>query len=115
MQRPGSICAPAIRSIRSQFHGSAAPHRPAAYTVSSLKKYLECPFRFFTDRVLELKEDPEDEATLTPRELGIFVHKVFQVFFEEWNRRPIRNCARQPSCGTQVFRESLNRCSWTPR
>lgn len=70
-----------------QFHGTAAPHEPAAYTVSSLERYLECPFRFFADRVLELKEDPEDEATLTPKELGIFVHEVFEAFFAEWNRR----------------------------
>jgi RecB family exonuclease len=70
-----------------QFHGAASPHRPAAYTVSSLERYLECPFRYFADRVLQLEEDPEDEATLTPRELGIFVHEVFQAFFHEWNQR----------------------------
>ena len=34
-----------------------------------------------------LQEDPEDEATLNPKELGIFVHEVFQKFFEEWNRQ----------------------------
>ena len=36
---------------------------------------------------MRLEEDPEDEATLNPKELGIFVHDVFQKFFEEWNRR----------------------------
>jgi RecB family exonuclease len=36
---------------------------------------------------LKLEEDPEDEATLTPKALGIFVHEVFQAFFHEWNRR----------------------------
>jgi ATP-dependent helicase/DNAse subunit B len=36
--------------------------------------------------VLDLQEDPEDEATLNPKELGIFVHDVFHRFFEEWNR-----------------------------
>ena len=93
-------------SSDARFHGSASPHRPAAYTVSSLERYLECPFRFFADRVLELKEDPEDEATLTPRELGIFVHKVFQVFFEEWNRRGHYAIAPEnlPAART-VFRE----------
>jgi RecB family exonuclease len=58
--------------------------------VSSLERYLECPFRYFADRVLKLEEDPEDEMTLTPKALGIFVHKVFQSFFEEWNRRDQR-------------------------
>ncbi|MCM3879354.1 MAG: PD-(D/E)XK nuclease family protein [Vicinamibacterales bacterium] len=71
----------------AQFHGAASPFQPAAYTVSSLERYLECPFRYFADRVLKLEEDPEDEATLTPQKLGIFVHEVFQTFFEQWNRR----------------------------
>ena len=74
-------------STSVQFHGAAASYRPAAYTVSSLERYLECPFRYFADRVLKLEEDPEDETTLTPKELGIFVHEVFQAFFHEWNRR----------------------------
>jgi RecB family exonuclease len=70
----------------SQFHGTAASYRPPAYSVSSLERYLQCPFRFFSERVLELQEDPEDDATLNPKELGVFVHEVFQKFFEEWNR-----------------------------
>jgi RecB family exonuclease len=40
--------------------------------------------------VLDLKEDPEDEAALNPRELGIFVHRVFQAFFQEWTGRSHR-------------------------
>lgn len=81
-----------LRTARSEaaadrFHGTAASYRPAAYSVSSLERYLQCPFRFFSERVLSLQEDPEDEATLNPKELGIFVHEVFQKFFEEWNRQ----------------------------
>ena len=68
-----------------RFHGSAASHKPASYSVSSLERYLQCPFRFFSERVLNLQEDPEDEATLNPKELGIFVHEVFHRFFEQWN------------------------------
>ena len=81
-----------LRTARSEaadarFHGGAAPYRPPSYSVSSLERYLQCPFRFFSERVLNLQEDPEDEATLNPKELGIFVHEVFQKFFEEWNRK----------------------------
>ncbi len=81
-----------LRTARSeaaaaQFHGSAEAYKPSAYSVSSLERYLQCPFRFFAERVLNLQEDPEDEATLNPKELGIFVHEVFQKFFEEWNRQ----------------------------
>ena len=81
-----------LRTSRSEaaadrFHGAAASYKPAGYSVSSLERYLQCPFRFFSERVLNLEEDPEDEATLNPKELGIFVHEVFQKFFEEWNRQ----------------------------
>ena len=69
-----------------QFHGTARPYRPSAHSVSSLERYLQCPFRFFSEYVLKLEEDPEDEATLNPRELGIFVHDVFRSFFQEWTR-----------------------------
>jgi RecB family exonuclease len=80
-----------LRTARSEagsdrFHGTAGSYKPTAYSVSSLERYLQCPFRFFSERVLGLQEDPEDEATLNPKELGIFVHEVFQRFFEEWNR-----------------------------
>jgi RecB family exonuclease len=70
-----------------QFHGTALPYRPAAYSVSALERYLQCPFKFFSERVLNLQEDPEDETTLNAKELGIFVHEVFQTFFEVWTRR----------------------------
>jgi ATP-dependent helicase/nuclease subunit B len=81
-----------LRTARSElaadrFHGLASAFRPAAYSVSSLERYLQCPFRFFSERVLDLQEDPEDEIALNPKELGIFVHEVFQKFFEEWNRQ----------------------------
>jgi RecB family exonuclease len=81
-----------VRLARSEpgadrFHGAAVSYKPAAYSVSSLERYLQCPFRFFSERVLNLEEDPEDETTLNPKELGIFVHEVFQKFFEQWNRQ----------------------------
>ena len=86
--RRGSPCERRDRKPRpDRFHGTAASYKPAAYSVSSLERYLQCPFQFFSERVLRLEEDPEDEATLNPKELGIFVHEVFQKFFEEWNRQ----------------------------
>lgn len=92
----------------AQFHGAAASYRPPTYSVSSLERYLQCPFRFFSERVLSLQEDPEDEATLNPRELGIFVHEVFQKFFEEWNSQG--HCAVTPEnlpLARSIFREVI--------
>jgi len=66
--------------------GRTAPHVPAAYSVSALERYQDCPFKFFAADVLELDDIPEDEAALSPRARGRFIHEVFQRFFEAWDR-----------------------------
>jgi len=91
-----------------QFHGTAGSYHPASYSVSSLERYLQCPFRFFAERVLNIQEDPEDEVTLNPKELGIFVHDVFQTFFQEWNRQGHRAITPDNlSHARTVFREVI--------
>ena len=67
--------------------GQTAAHVPRAYSVSALERYQDCPFKFFAADVLELEELPEDEAALSPRARGRFIHEVFQRFFEAWDRR----------------------------
>ena len=67
-----------------RFHGQAGPAGLASYKVSSLDRYVECPFIFFAEQILGLKDDPEDEDSLGPREQGRIVHEVFQKFFEAW-------------------------------
>jgi RecB family exonuclease len=98
----------AVRSDPSaaQFHGTGTPYKPPTHAISALERYLKCPFVFYSERVLELKEDPEDEATLSPKDLGIFVHSVFQSFFEEWSRRGNRSIAPEdlPEA-RRIFRE----------
>jgi len=75
------------RSDRSspKFHGTALPRRLPTYSVSAVERYLRCPFIYFCERVLALEEDPQDQSTLSPKDLGIFVHSVFQAFFHRWN------------------------------
>ncbi len=67
--------------------GQTAAHIAQAYSVSALERYQDCPFKFFAADVLELDELPEDEAALSPRARGRFIHEVFQRFFEAWDRR----------------------------
>jgi RecB family exonuclease len=95
-------------SSAARFHGTGARYKPPAYAISALERYLKCPFLFYAERVLELKEDPEDEAALSPKDLGVFVHSVFQSFFEEWNRRGRRSIAPDnlPEA-RQIFREVI--------
>jgi ATP-dependent helicase/nuclease subunit B len=65
--------------------GRTAPPEARAYSLSALERYQDCPFRFFAADVLRLDEEPEDEATLSPRRRGRFIHEVFQRFFEAWD------------------------------
>ena len=68
------------------FRGQTAGHAAAAFSLSALERYQDCPFRFFAADVLRLEEAPEDEDALSPRERGRFVHEVFRRFFDEWDR-----------------------------
>jgi RecB family exonuclease len=77
----------AARPADSIAGGRTAAHVARAYSVSSLERYQDCPFKFFAADVLELEELPEDEAALSPRARGRFIHEVFQRFFEAWDRR----------------------------
>ena len=77
----------AARPADSIAGGQTAGHVARAYSVSALERYQDCPFKFFAADVLELEELPEDEAALSPRARGRFIHEVFQRFFEAWDRR----------------------------
>ena len=79
----------ALRTSRSPssdpvFHGHAGARDPAAYAVSHVERYLECPFKYFSSYVLGLEEERNEEAGLSPRERGQFLHDVFQQFFIAW-------------------------------
>ncbi|HET7218092.1 MAG TPA: PD-(D/E)XK nuclease family protein [Vicinamibacterales bacterium] len=82
----------ALRASRTpadheSFHGAAGPRPPAAYAVSHVERYLECPFKYFATRVLQLDEERDDESGLSPQERGQLLHTVFEVFFTEWHAR----------------------------
>lgn len=77
----------AISSARPP--GETAGHAAAAFSLSALERYQDCPFRFFAADVLQLEEIPEDEPSLSPRARGRFVHEVFQRFFEAWDSRAV--------------------------
>ena len=66
------------------YHGAAGAREPGVYAVSSLERYLECPFKYFAAHVLRLPEERADESGLTPQERGQFLHAVFETFFREW-------------------------------
>jgi RecB family exonuclease len=64
--------------------GLSDPAAAATYAVSRVEKYLACPFRYFAAHVLRLPEDRGEQAWMTPQERGVFMHQVFEKFFETW-------------------------------
>ena len=66
------------------YHGAAGAREAGVYAVSSIERYLECPFKYFAAYVLRLPEERGDESGLTPQERGQFLHQVFEAFFAEW-------------------------------
>ena len=78
-----------LRASRSpasggMYHGAAGAREAGVYAVSSIERYLECPFKYFAAYVLRLPEERGEESGLTPQERGQFLHKVFEAFFSEW-------------------------------
>ena len=71
----------------ARYRGATAGHAAAAFSLSALERYQDCPFKFFAQDVLRLEEAPEDEPTLSPKARGRFIHDVFQRFFEAWDGR----------------------------
>ena len=68
--------------------------RNRTYSVSQLETYGECPFRYFSNRVLALNITEEEETGLTSLEKGNLAHNIL---FEFYDRRraesPISECA----------------------
>jgi RecB family exonuclease len=79
----------ALRRSRSTpeadaFHGLTAGVAERSWSVTALETYLACPFKFFAQHVLRLREEVEDEEVMDPRREGQFVHDVFERFFSHW-------------------------------
>jgi hypothetical protein len=58
------------------------------FSATSLDAYLACPLKFYYGQVLRLREREEAGEELEASQLGLFVHRVLQLFFQEWKRRP---------------------------
>lgn len=80
----------ALRSSRrfdhARFRGQTDARAPSTYAVSRLERYLECPFKYYAAHILELPEERDEQAWMTPQEHGHFVHTVFERFFAAWQR-----------------------------
>jgi RecB family exonuclease len=83
---PGWAALRARRTLRddARYHGGAGPQIPRPVSVSAVETYLMCPFKYFAQYVLKLKEEREEEDVMDPKTQGQFVHAVFEAFFTRW-------------------------------
>jgi RecB family exonuclease len=63
---------------------AAQPAQP--YRVSRVDRYVDCPFKYFSESVLDLPEEREEMSGLTPLERGSLVHSLFERFYQTWQR-----------------------------
>ena len=68
--------------------------RDRTYSVSQLETYGECPFRYFSNRILSLNLTEEEETGLTSLEKGNLAHKIlFELYDRRRDKPPISECA----------------------
>jgi len=70
----------------ARYRGFTDPPDTRPYSLSALERYQDCPFKFFAAEILRLEEEPEDESIRSPRARGLFIHQVFEHFFQAWDR-----------------------------
>jgi RecB family exonuclease len=80
----------ALRQVRpslveAAYRGEVGAQAPREYRVSSLDRFVECPFKFFAGTVLRLDEEVEEDSGLSPRERGTLLHAMFERFYREWD------------------------------
>jgi ATP-dependent helicase/DNAse subunit B len=65
------------------------------FTPSELESFLLCPFRFYAEAFLGLRELPEREPELTPREIGILMHRILERFLggKDWSQESLGKIA----------------------
>ena len=64
--------------------GLAGRQPPRSYTVSALERYATCPFQYFAAHTLGLEAERAAQQTMTPEQRGLLLHRVFEVFFRDW-------------------------------
>lgn len=67
-----------------RYRGFVEPQTPQPYRISKVDRYVDCPFKYFSETVLGLPEDREESSGLTPLERGTIIHKLFEQFYEAW-------------------------------
>lgn len=71
--------------ISREYRGFVGVQVPQKYRVSRVDHYVLCPFKYFAENVLQLPEERDDLAGLTPLERGNLIHILFENFYRRWD------------------------------
>ena len=83
--RPDSLSQPSRRALEQRCE------KP--FSVTQLETYGECPFRYLSGEVLELKPIEDEETGLTSIEKGSLTHKILFEFYDSCrDKPPISKC-----------------------
>lgn len=65
------------------------------YSISQLEVYAKCPFKYFSERILNLETIEEPEEGLEPIQFGTILHKILFLFYNEITKQKInlKNCS----------------------
>ena len=99
-----------LNSLSQSSRRALEKRREWIYSVSQLETYGECPFRYFSDRVLNLNPTEEEETGLTNMERGSLAHSIL---FEFYDRR--RDASPISGCEDADFREAIKDLQWIAR
>ena len=67
-----------------RYSGFVDAQAPRPYRVSRVDRYVDCPFKYFSESVLQLTEERDEPAGLTPLERGTLLHALFEDFYRAW-------------------------------
>ena len=87
-----------LRPVSSLSHRALEQRRERPFSVTELEAYGECPFRYLSGEVLELKPVEDEETGLVAKEKGSLIHEIL---FEFYAHR--RGAAPIPACEDAEF------------
>ena len=75
------------------------------YSISQLETYAKCPFKFFTERILSVREEKEPSDEIEAIEMGNLLHSIFFEFFT-WLRN---EGIKLHSCSEDLFSSAVKK------
>jgi ATP-dependent helicase/nuclease subunit B len=107
-------------AIQARFHAPASPgfsgysdpllplSLPEEISLSQVSTALSCSCRFLLEILLKIKELPEVEAGLDPRERGQLLHEVLARFTTSFQAVLDQDEAWDPRCARELLRETAH-------